>query len=116
MERVIVYPFVAIGRGAIIWGSGGIGPFSRIGDHTWIVGPRLGESVTVGDHCFIGANATISSFTTVGKSNVIGAGAVDSQEHEGLRGLQGPCEQSLTDTELPAAASLTRQGHCRRFE
>ncbi len=41
MERVIVYPLLQ-SAAAHIWGSGGIGPFSRIGDHTWIVGPRVG--------------------------------------------------------------------------
>ncbi len=30
----------------------------------------------MGDHCFIGGSAILSPFTTIGKSNVIGTGAL----------------------------------------
>ena len=73
MERASIYPFSEIGRDTIVWGASEIGPFCRIGEHNWVVSPTLGESVKVGDHCFLGIGATIASFMTIGKSNVIGA-------------------------------------------
>jgi acetyltransferase-like isoleucine patch superfamily enzyme len=89
MERSVIYPFVALGRDSIVWGPSLIGPFSKIGEHGWIVCPVIGESVTLGDHCFVGLGATITSFTTVGRSNVIGAGALilkDTQDFEVYKG------------------------------
>ena len=66
-----------------------VGFKSRIGDHCWISGGLIGESVTVGERSFIGLGATIASFTTVGKGNLIGAGAVilkDTKDFEIYRG------------------------------
>jgi sugar O-acyltransferase (sialic acid O-acetyltransferase NeuD family) len=76
MERAGIQPFVEIGRDTIVWSSSRIGFRTRIGDHCWIVGPILGESVAVGDHTFLGLNATIAPSVTIGRSNVIGAGAL----------------------------------------
>ena len=76
MEHTRIHPFVKIGRDTIIWSATRIAFNSRIGDHCWIVCPIFGESVTVDDFSFIGLNATIAPCISIGKSNVIGAGAL----------------------------------------
>lgn len=76
MEGVGVQPFVEIGSDTIVWSGTRIGFNTRIGDHCWIVCAAFGESVTVGDHTFIGINATIAPNLSIGKGNVIGAGAL----------------------------------------
>ncbi|HEY2156360.1 MAG TPA: acetyltransferase [Isosphaeraceae bacterium] len=76
MERAGIQPSVEIGRDTIVWSGSRIGFRTRIGDHCWIVGPVLGESVAVGDYSFIGLNATIAPSVAIGRSNVIGAGAL----------------------------------------
>lgn len=85
MERAGIQPFVEIGCNTVIWSATRIGFHTRIGDHCWIVCPIFGESVTVGDYSFIGLNATIAPHVSIGKSNVIGAGALvlkDTQDFE----------------------------------
>jgi sugar O-acyltransferase (sialic acid O-acetyltransferase NeuD family) len=99
MEHSTLQPFVSIGRNTIVWSGTGIGFNTRIGDHCWIVGATFGESVTVGDHTFIGLNATIAPTVAVGASNVIGAGALivkSTGEHEVYRG------QASTASRVPS--------------
>ena len=76
MEGAFIQPFVEIGRDSVIWSTTRIGFHTRIGDHCWIVCALFGESVTVGDYSFVGLNATIAPSITIGRSNVIGAGAL----------------------------------------
>jgi len=76
MEEVTMQPKVSVGKNSILWPRCGVGFRSRIGDHCWLVAAVLGESVTVGDHTFIGLNATIPSYRNIAPSNVIGAGAL----------------------------------------
>lgn len=89
MECVWIHPFVEIGRDTIIWSASRIGFHTRIGDHCWIVSPIFGESVTVGDYSFIGLDATIAPHVSIGKSNIIGAGALilkDTKDFEVYKG------------------------------
>ena len=76
MEDVCMLPGVVVGRDSILWPRCAIGFRTRIGDHCWLVAAVVGESVEVGDHTFIGLNATVASSRTIGPSNVIGAGAL----------------------------------------
>jgi len=76
MERAGIQPLVQVGRDTVIWSATRIGFRGRIGDHCWIVCPILGEAVTVGDYSFLGINATIAPGLTIGRSNVIGTGAL----------------------------------------
>jgi sugar O-acyltransferase (sialic acid O-acetyltransferase NeuD family) len=89
MERAVIQPFVEIGRDTIIWSTTRIAFRTHIGDHCWIVGPIFGESCTVGDYTFVGLNATIAPNLSIGRSNVIGAGALvmaDTKDFAVLRG------------------------------
>ena len=90
MEHASIHPFVRIGRNTVIWSATRIAFHTRIGDHCWIVSPIFGESITVGDYAFIGLNATIGPGISIGKSNVIGAGALifkDTKDFEVYKGL-----------------------------
>ncbi len=89
MECTWIHPFVEIGHDTIIWSATRIGFHTRIGDHCWIVSPIFGESVTVGDYSFIGLDATIAPRVSIGKSNIIGAGALilsDTKDFEVYKG------------------------------
>lgn len=89
MEHTALHPFVEIGRDTVIWPASRIAFHTRIGDHCWITSAILGESVTVGDYTFVGLNATIAPFVSIGKSNIIGAGALilkDTRDFEVYRG------------------------------
>ncbi|MEM8677441.1 MAG: acetyltransferase [Cyanobacteria bacterium P01_G01_bin.67] len=76
MEGAGIHPFVKIGCNSMIFSATRIGFETQIGNHCWLVGAILGESVTVGDYSFIGLNATIAPGCSIGKSNIIGAGAL----------------------------------------
>ena len=89
MEHVIVQPFTQIGRNTIIWPSSNIAFHNCIGDHCWLVIVSQGERVTIGDYTFIGLGSMIAPSVTVGRSNLIGAGALilhDTKDSEVYRG------------------------------
>lgn len=75
-EEAYIQPKVILGRNAIIWPRSLVGFKTQVGDHCWVASAKVGESVTLGDYTFVGINATVASFHTIGRSNVIGAGAV----------------------------------------
>lgn len=79
MERCILQPKVRIGTNTILWGATRIAFNCRIGDHCWITSAILGESVEMGDNCFVGINATVAPFLKIGPRSVIGTGAVALQ-------------------------------------
>jgi sugar O-acyltransferase (sialic acid O-acetyltransferase NeuD family) len=99
MERSVIQPFVTIGRDSILWSSTRIGFHGRIGDHCWLVCPILGESVTVGDFSFIGLNATIAPFISIGQRNIIGAGALIMKETNDDEVYRG---QASTPSRVPS--------------
>ncbi len=80
MDGVAVHPHVHIGRNSIIWSLSLVALYSHIGDHCWIASAHCAEKTTLGDYTFVGVNATIRPGVTVGKSNVIGAGALILQD------------------------------------
>jgi sugar O-acyltransferase (sialic acid O-acetyltransferase NeuD family) len=80
MERAGIQPFVQIGKNTVIWSTTRIGFHTRIGDHCWITCALFGESVRVGDYSFVGLNATIAPFVSIGQSNIIGSGALIARD------------------------------------
>jgi len=99
MEHACVQPFTHIGRNTIIWGSTRIGFRTKIGDHCWLVCPIFGESCVVGDNSFIGLNATISPGVRIGRSNVIGAGALITADAPDFAVFRG---QSSSRSRVPS--------------
>ena len=90
MEHVIIHPHVQVGGDTIIWSGSRVAIKSKIGDHCWVTSAVIGESVKVGDFTFVGLNATIAPFVNVGRSNVIGAGALvlrDTPDNTVLKGI-----------------------------
>jgi len=90
MEEAHIHPFVTIGRGTIVQSRSAIGFKSSIGEYCWISSGLCGESVVVGDYTFIGLGATVVSFVSVGKSNIIGAGAVIHADTKDFEIYKGP--------------------------
>jgi sugar O-acyltransferase (sialic acid O-acetyltransferase NeuD family) len=89
MERAGIQPFVQIGKNTVIWSTTRIGFRTRIGDHCWITCALFGESASVGDYSFVGLNATVAPFVSIGRSNIIGSGALivrDTKDGEIYRG------------------------------
>lgn len=90
MEWAWIHPFVEIGRDTIIWSASRVAFGTHIGDHCWVVGALLGESVKVGDFSFIGLGATIAPSVSIGPRNIIGAGALivkDTNDSEVYRAV-----------------------------
>ena len=89
MEGAHVHPFASVGKNVIVWSRSTIGFKSRVDDGCWMSAGLLGDGVRLGEGTFVGLGATVASFVTVGKHNVIGAGAVilkDTQDYEVYRG------------------------------
>ena len=88
MEYSVIQPFVEIGRNSVIWSATRMGFHARVGNHCWVVSALFGERVFIGDHSFIGLNATIAPKVNIGKANVIGAGTLilkDTQDNQVYR-------------------------------
>jgi sugar O-acyltransferase (sialic acid O-acetyltransferase NeuD family) len=77
LEDNTLQPFVSIGNDVVLWSGNHIGHHSRIDDHCYIT-----SHVVISGHChirshtFIGVNATLRDSITVGRENIIGAGAL----------------------------------------
>ena len=88
MEYSVIQPFVEIGRNSVIWSATRMGFHARVGNHCWVVSALFGERVFIGDHSFVGLNATIAPKVNIGKANVIGAGTLilkDTQDNQVYR-------------------------------
>ncbi len=94
MERAGIQPFVQIGKNTVIWSTSRIGFHTRIGNHCWITCALFGESVTVGDFSFVGLNATIAPFVSIGQSNIIGTGALITRDTKDGEIYRGPASKA----------------------
>lgn len=89
MDQVNVHPGVAVGADTVIWSNSRIALKARLGDHVWVTSAVIGDSSRIGDFSFIGLNATIGPFVSIGRQNLVGAGAVilhDTQDYQVFRG------------------------------
>ncbi len=76
-EDNTIQPFVTIGDGVVLWSGNHIGHHSSIGDYCFVTSHVVVSGFTkIGDYSFLGVNATFRDDITVGRSNVIGAGAI----------------------------------------
>jgi sugar O-acyltransferase (sialic acid O-acetyltransferase NeuD family) len=103
MERATLQPFVRVGKNAIIWSTTRIGFHTQIGDHCWVVCALFVESCQIGENTFVGLNATIVPGTKVGRSNVIGAGALIAKDTKDFEIYRGPAS-------TPSRVPSTRLG------
>ncbi len=85
-ENQTIQPFVEIGNNTILWSGNHVGHHSRIGNHCFVTSHVVISGFTrIGDYSFLGVNATLRDNITIGRSNVIGAGAIimrDTQDNE----------------------------------
>jgi sugar O-acyltransferase (sialic acid O-acetyltransferase NeuD family) len=91
MDQVNIHPDVEIGSNTVVWSNSRIALKVRVGDHVWITSAVIGDSTVIGDYSFIGLNATIAPFVKVGSHNLIGAGALitqDTKDYEVYRGAR----------------------------
>jgi len=86
LESNVIQPYVTIGNDVIIWSGNHIGHHTVIKDHCFLASHVvISGKVIIEPYCFLGVNATIRDGIHIGKSNVIGAGAVilkDTKEDE----------------------------------
>lgn len=76
-EHNVLQPFVKIGNNVTLWSGNHIGHHSVIGDHCFIASHVvISGFVEVDDYCFMGVNATVANNLTVGRDDLVGAGAV----------------------------------------
>ncbi len=76
-EHNVIQPFTSIGNDVIVWSGNHIGHHSRIDDHCYITSHVvISGHCHVGSYTFIGVNATLRDNLTIGRENIIGAGAL----------------------------------------
>lgn len=90
MDQVNIHPLVHVGMNTIVWSNSRIALKVHIGDHVWITSALIGDSGRVGDYTFVGLNATIAPFVTVGSHNLVGAAAVILQDTQDYQVFRGP--------------------------
>ena len=104
MEYALLQPRVTVGKNAIVWSNTRLAFDVRVGDHCWLVSAIVGESVELGANTFVGLNATVGPKIRVGRSNVIGAGALvlhDTPDDAVLRGVESKVSK-VPSHRLPA--------------
>jgi sugar O-acyltransferase (sialic acid O-acetyltransferase NeuD family) len=90
MDQVNIHPKVTVGADTIIWSNSRIALKAKIGNHVWITSALVGDSGVVGDYTFVGINATVAPFVTVGSHNLIGAAAVILHDTKDYQVYKGP--------------------------
>ena len=76
-EDNTIQPFVKIGDNCIIWSGNHIGHHSMIEPHCFITSHVvISGGCKIGEGTFLGVNATLRDHISIGKQNVIGAGAI----------------------------------------
>lgn len=77
LEDNTIQPFVKIGNNVTLWSGNHIGHHSEIKDNCFITSQVVvSGGCTINEFTFIGVNATLRDHIKIGKSNVIGAGAL----------------------------------------
>lgn len=73
-EQMTAAPFARLGDGFIVGPQAAIAHHARIQSHVWRAARSLiCGSATIGDRCFISANATVRDQVTVGAGCIVGA-------------------------------------------
>jgi sugar O-acyltransferase (sialic acid O-acetyltransferase NeuD family) len=76
-EDNTIQPFVTIGDGVVLWSGNHIGHHASIGDYCFVTSHVVISGHTrIGAYSFLGVNSTFRDDISVGRSNVIGAGAL----------------------------------------
>jgi sugar O-acyltransferase (sialic acid O-acetyltransferase NeuD family) len=109
MDHVYMHPLVQVGTNAILWSNTWVALKVRFGDHCWVTSAVAGDSSVIGDYSFVGINATIAPFVTIGKHNLIGAGAVIQHDTPDYAVVRGPrCVPSRVSSLRVQNGSLIR--------
>jgi len=77
LEDNTIQPFVEIGNNVTIWSGNHIGHDVKISDHCFITSHVVISGFSmIKEYSFLGVNSTIRDSIEIGKSNLIGAGAI----------------------------------------
>lgn len=80
-ECVTMGPFCDIGVGNIFWNGANIAHHAKIGDFcNFAPGTSLSGISTIGNHCFLGVNATTKNYIKMADYTLAGAGAYVSHD------------------------------------
>lgn len=74
-EGCVLQPFISISNNSILFTSQ-IGHHTSIGSHVLISGAKTGGNVTIGNHCYVGLNASIKQNVQIAENSIIGMGCL----------------------------------------
>ena len=83
LEDNTLQPFTTIGNNVVLWSGNHIGHHGRIDDHVFFT-----SHVVMSGHChikersWIGVNATIRDFTTIGEGCLVAMGSLITKDTE----------------------------------
>ncbi|MBM3515820.1 MAG: acetyltransferase [Alphaproteobacteria bacterium] len=81
LENQTLQPTVTLGDNVMLWSGNHIGHGTVIGDHTYVSSHVvLAGHVKIGQRCFVGINATVKDFTTIGDDTFIAMGAAVTKD------------------------------------
>lgn len=81
LENQTLQPTVTLGNNVMLWSGNHIGHGTNIGDHTYVSSQVvLAGHVNLGRRCFLGINATVKDFTTIGDDVFVAMGAAVTKD------------------------------------
>jgi len=82
-EGNVVQPFVSIGNNCILWSGNHVGHRTVVRDHVFIASHAvISGYCEIGESSFVGVNSTFNDHVKVAPDNVIGSGALVTQDTE----------------------------------
>jgi sugar O-acyltransferase (sialic acid O-acetyltransferase NeuD family) len=82
-EGNVVQPFVSIGNNCILWSGNHVGHRSVVRDHVFVASHAvISGYCEIGESSFVGVNSTFNDHVKVAPDNVIGSGALVTQDTE----------------------------------
>ncbi len=91
LEDNVIQPFVSIGNNVTLWSGNHIGHHSVIKDNVFISSHVVvSGNCVVDEYCFLGVNATLRDGINLGKSVVVGAGALVMKDCDERTLVQAP--------------------------
>lgn len=89
IQATSIEPFVEIGNNVTLIGTQ-IGQNVKIEDNCFISTATIGSDVTICSNSFIGINALVNPFITIGNKSVIGSGALISKDTDAYSVYSAP--------------------------
>lgn len=106
LEDQTIQPTVRIGNNVMLWSGNHIGHGSVINDHVYIASHVvISGHCNIGERSFIGVNAALKDFITIGKECFVGMGVNITQDcHDGTVCL--PSKPTILNAQDPLAIKI----------